>query len=121
MWHINLLVSGFDVASRETLFHDMKTAKGKRLDLIQQRAGIVQLARFGLIHGGFGVTFPSIALFWVAHYLPAGVVAIAFTLVGVARGMILFGELHSIYIWVALVLTLVGIIVVRPRIHSRLV
>lgn len=36
------------------------------------------IARFGLICGGFGVAFPSIALFWCALYLPAGVVAIAF-------------------------------------------
>ena len=36
------------------------------------------VARFGLICGSCGVAFPSIALFWCARYLPAGVVAIAF-------------------------------------------
>jgi len=36
------------------------------------------IARFGLVCGGFGVAFPAIALFWCALYLPAGVVAIAF-------------------------------------------
>ncbi len=36
------------------------------------------VARFGIVCGGFGVAFPAIALFWSARYLPAGVVAIAF-------------------------------------------
>ena len=42
------------------------------------------------------------------------------TLAGVAWGMILFAETHSVYIWSALLLTLVGISLVRPqqpRIH----
>lgn len=34
--------------------------------------------RFGLICGAAGVSFPAVALFWSARYLPAGVVAIAF-------------------------------------------
>ena len=43
------------------------------------------------------------------------------TLAGVAWGMILFAETHSIYIWSALLLTLVGISLVRPRLpESRL-
>lgn len=37
------------------------------------------------------------------------------TLAGVAWGMVLFGETHSIYIWSALVLTLIGIALVRPQ------
>jgi len=37
------------------------------------------VARFGLICGACGVSFPAIALFWCALYLPAGVVAIAFS------------------------------------------
>jgi len=36
------------------------------------------ILRFSLVCGGFGVTFPAIALFWTAIYLPAGVVALAF-------------------------------------------
>lgn len=37
------------------------------------------------------------------------------TLCGVMWGMILFNELHSAYIWVALALTLIGCAMVRPR------
>jgi len=47
--------------------------------------------------------------------------AYVITLAGVAWGMILFAETHSLYIWAALLLTLVGISLVRPRNpHSRL-
>ena len=41
--------------------------------------------------------------------------AYVITLAGVAWGMILFGETHSIYIWSALALTLLGISLVRPQ------
>jgi drug/metabolite transporter (DMT)-like permease len=42
------------------------------------------------------------------------------TLAGVAWGIVLFGETHSVYIWSALLLTLVGISLVRPATpHSR--
>jgi drug/metabolite transporter (DMT)-like permease len=44
--------------------------------------------------------------------------AYVITLAGVAWGMILFGETHTVYIWSALLLTLVGISLVRPR-HPR--
>jgi drug/metabolite transporter (DMT)-like permease len=44
--------------------------------------------------------------------------AYVITLAGVAWGMVLFGETHSIYIWVALALTLVGISLVRPQGNS---
>ncbi len=37
------------------------------------------------------------------------------TLAGVMWGMVLFGERHSAYIWGALILTLVGCALVRPR------
>ncbi len=37
------------------------------------------------------------------------------TLAGVMWGMILFGERHSVYIWGALILTLIGCALVRPR------
>ena len=37
------------------------------------------------------------------------------TLAGVAWGMLLFGETHSLYIWSALALTLLGISLVRPQ------
>ncbi|MGI9318302.1 MAG: DMT family transporter [bacterium] len=51
------------------------------LILLQLKRPVVRadVARFGLICGGCGVAFPSIALFWCALYLPAGVVAIAFS------------------------------------------
>ena len=47
---------------------------------IQSKRPVIRadVMRFGLICGGCGVAFPSIALFWCARYLPAGVVAIAF-------------------------------------------
>lgn len=38
----------------------------------------LDVARFSIVCGCCGVTFPAIALFWCALYLPAGVVAIAF-------------------------------------------
>jgi len=41
--------------------------------------------------------------------------AYVITLAGVAWGMIIFAETHSIYIWLALVLTLTGIGMVRPQ------
>jgi drug/metabolite transporter (DMT)-like permease len=41
--------------------------------------------------------------------------AYVITLAGVAWGIILFSESHSIYIWSALALTLMGIGLVRPR------
>jgi len=37
------------------------------------------------------------------------------TLAGVMWGMVIFGERHSLYIWGALVLTLIGCALVRPR------
>ena len=47
--------------------------------------------------------------------------AYVITLAGVAWGMILFGETHSVYIWSALLLTLFGISLVRPEVpRSRL-
>jgi drug/metabolite transporter (DMT)-like permease len=48
--------------------------------LIRGRIPLVRsdILRFGLVCGSCGVAFPSIALFWCALYLPAGIVAIAF-------------------------------------------
>ncbi|MFT5502495.1 MAG: drug/metabolite transporter (DMT)-like permease [Gammaproteobacteria bacterium] len=48
--------------------------------LIRRRIPVVRpdIIRFGVVCGGCGVAFPSIALFWCALYLPAGIVAIAF-------------------------------------------
>ena len=42
------------------------------------------------------------------------------TLAGVAWGMLLFGERHSLYIWLALGLTLLAIALVRPQAPKRL-
>ena len=49
--------------------------------LLQSRRPVIRadVLRFGMICGSCGVAFPSIALFWCALYLPAGVVAIAFS------------------------------------------
>jgi drug/metabolite transporter (DMT)-like permease len=44
--------------------------------------------------------------------------AYVITLAGVAWGMILFAETHSVYIWSALMLTLVGVSLVRPRLPA---
>lgn len=41
--------------------------------------------------------------------------AYVITLAGVAWGMLLFGERHSLYVWGALALTLAGIALVKPR------
>ncbi len=41
--------------------------------------------------------------------------AYVITLAGVAWGMLLFAETHSLYTWAALLLTLVGVSMVRPR------
>ncbi len=41
--------------------------------------------------------------------------AYVITIAGVAWGIILFAETHSVYIWSALVLTLIGIGMVRPK------
>jgi len=38
------------------------------------------------------------------------------TLAGVAWGMVLFGERHSVYIWAALALVLAGSALVTPRV-----
>jgi drug/metabolite transporter (DMT)-like permease len=48
--------------------------------LVRRRIPVIRpdILRFGLVCGGCGVAFPSIALFWCALYLPAGIVAIAF-------------------------------------------
>jgi drug/metabolite transporter (DMT)-like permease len=62
----------WQVSTSSTLLLALLTFKGRRPVL---RADIV---RFGLVCGLCGVAFPSIALFWSALYLPAGVVAIAF-------------------------------------------
>ena len=43
------------------------------------------------------------------------------TLAGVAWGMLLFGERHSVYIWSALALTLLGIALVKPQRPKTLV
>jgi len=44
--------------------------------------------------------------------------AYVITLAGVAWGMLLFGETHSVYIWASLALTLVGVSMVRPQAHN---
>ncbi len=62
----------WQVVTSASLLLLVMTVRGRRL---RPRADI---ARFGLVCGGFGVAFPAIALFWCALYLPAGVVAIAF-------------------------------------------
>ncbi|UCH40790.1 MAG: DMT family transporter, partial [Gammaproteobacteria bacterium] len=62
----------WQVCTSSTLMFLLMLLQSRRLPL---RADI---ARFGLVCGGFGVAFPAIALFWCALYLPAGVVAIAF-------------------------------------------
>ena len=41
--------------------------------------------------------------------------AYVITLAGVAWGMVLFDERHSVYIWSALALTLTGIALVKPQ------
>ena len=43
------------------------------------------------------------------------------TLAGIAWGMAIFGERHSLYVWLALVLTLAGIALVRPRAPRSLI
>jgi drug/metabolite transporter (DMT)-like permease len=62
----------WQVGTSSTLMLVLLLLKGRRPVF---RADV---ARFGLICGSCGVAFPSIALFWCALYLPAGVVAIAF-------------------------------------------
>jgi drug/metabolite transporter (DMT)-like permease len=62
----------WQVATSSTLMLALLTLRRRRPGL---RADIV---RFGLVCGSCGVAFPSIALFWCALHLPAGVVAIAF-------------------------------------------
>lgn len=62
----------WQVATSSALMLALLALKGRRPVL---RANIV---RFGLVCGSCGVAFPSIALFWCALHLPAGVVAIAF-------------------------------------------
>lgn len=41
--------------------------------------------------------------------------AYVITLAGVAWGLVLFDESHSLYVWLALALTMIGIALVRPR------
>jgi drug/metabolite transporter (DMT)-like permease len=62
----------WQVCTSSTLMLILMLLSGKRLPLR------LDTLRFGLVCGGFGVAFPSVALFWSALYLPAGVVAIAF-------------------------------------------
>ena len=62
----------WQVCTSSSLMFVLMMLRSKRLPM---RADI---ARFGLVCGGFGVAFPAIALFWCALYLPAGVLAIAF-------------------------------------------
>ena len=62
----------WQVCTSSTLMLVLMLLRAKRLPLRPD------IARFGLICGGFGVAFPSVALFWSALHLPAGVVAIAF-------------------------------------------
>lgn len=63
-----------------------------------------------------GIAF-TILLFVIKTAGPvfASQTAYVITLAGVAWGMIIFAETHSIYIWLALVLTLTGIGMVRPQ------
>lgn len=65
-------MGAWQVCTSSTLMLVLMLLQSRRLPL---RGDI---ARFGLVCGGFGVAFPAIALFWCALYLPAGVVAIAF-------------------------------------------
>jgi drug/metabolite transporter (DMT)-like permease len=62
----------WQVCTSSALMASLLLLRGRRIPVR------IDIVRFGLVCGGFGVAFPAIALFWCALYLPAGVVAIAF-------------------------------------------
>ena len=83
--------------------------------------GVAQYATTG--NGLLSGTAFTILLYVIRTAGPvfASQTAYVITLAGVAWGMLLFGETHSIYIWSALLLTLFGISLVRPELpRSRL-
>lgn len=77
--------------------------------------GTVQYAATG---NGFlsGIAF-TILLYVIKTAGPvfASQTAYVITIAGVVWGMILFAETHSVYIWLALALTLLGIVLVSPQ------
>ena len=77
--------------------------------------GVAQYAATG--NGLLSGTAFTILLYVIRTAGPvfASQTAYVITLAGVAWGMILFGETHSFYIWSALLLTLLGISLVRPE------
>ena len=78
--------------------------------------GVAQYAATG--NGLLSGTAFTILLYVIRTAGPvfASQTAYVITVAGVAWGMILFGETHSVYIWSALLLTLLGISLVRPTV-----
>ena len=77
--------------------------------------GVVQWAATGMAVAS--ATAYTIFLHVVRSAGPvfASQTAYVITLAGVLWGMALFGERHSLYVWTALALMLLGLVLVRPR------
>ena len=70
-------------------------------------------------HGGHRRRGLFIYLIAYAGPVFATQVAYLVTIFGVAWGMVIFDERHSVWIWLSLAVMLAGLALVRPRKHER--
>ena len=81
--------------------------------------GTVEWAIVGM--GAISAIAYGLFIYLIAYAGPvfASQVAYLVTLFGVAWGMMIFGERHSLWIWISLVVMLIGLALVTPRKHKH--
>ena len=81
--------------------------------------GTVEWAIVGM--AAIGAVAYSLFIYLIAYAGPVFTTQVAYlvTIFGVAWGMVIFDERHSVWIWLSLAVMLAGLALVRPRKHER--